>query len=156
MGEKIAWPSLGDLVCSSCCTVSHLPPSKNKFSNAPREWRGWGWGRFELLWSGQRQNYVLYFDLNSSDNFRLQSLYYVNDVSRQPICQQPRNSSFVLIRTRQHCVAKLWHTSLRTNTQKLQNDSLNRGSIIVWRFCGLSQFWVPICCFIHIILAVYG
>ena len=30
------------------------------------------------------------------------------------------------------------------------------GSIIVWRFGGLSQFWVPVCGFIHIYLAVYG
>ena len=31
-----------------------------------------------------------------------------------------------------------------------------RGSIIVWRFGGLSQFLVSVCGFIHIYLAVYG
>ena len=94
-----------------------------------------GGGRFELFWNGQRQNYVLYFDLNSADNVRLQSLYYVNDVSRQPICQEPRTALSSLLG-----LVSTVHTNPRTNTQKLQNDSLNRGSIIVWRFCGLSQF----------------
>ena len=48
----------------------------------------------------------------------------------------------------------------RKMLQLVQTNGLwvkeNRGSIIVWRFGGLSQFRVSVCGFIHIYLAVYG
>ena len=43
---------------------------------------GEGGGEVQLIWNGQSQKYVLYFDLSSTDNVRYQSLYYVNDVLR--------------------------------------------------------------------------